>query len=216
MPTVDTSNATLRNNLMLARQAQLRGDRRTQVAAVKAFQASHHLKADGIIGPKTNRALDRYFADGFDSNSTKATGTKPAATTKGVPEGVNASNWQAVKNINIQQYHRRGSTTYCNQAFTAYAKQKGVTIGGMANDMYKHMNAGHGWKKVSASEAMDAAKAGKLVAASWYSPGKHGHVSAVIGEHPSGVPAIAQAGTNTFEYGPITATRKNPTYFVHN
>ena len=33
---------------------------------------------------------------------------------------------------------------------------------------------------------------------------------------PVCVPGIAQAGTRTFEWGPVTASRKNPTYFVRN
>lgn len=140
--------------------------------------------------------------------------------------GANPKLAAAVKSINIQQYHARGRTTFCNQAFNAYAKKMGYRgmEGLVANQMYTKMNApGSGWKKVSAQEAIQAAKDGKLVAASWYNSrsmagrpdGKApGHVAAVIGEYAPGVPGIAQAGRNTFEWGPVTASRKNPTYFV--
>ncbi|HEY1107259.1 MAG TPA: hypothetical protein VGE76_01465, partial [Opitutaceae bacterium] len=67
------------------------------------------------------------------------------------------------------------------------------------------------------------AQQGRLVAAAWYNntpragrpDGKApGHIAAVIGEHSPGVPGIAQAGTRTYEWGPVTASRRNPTYFV--
>ncbi len=142
--------------------------------------------------------------------------------------GPNPKLAQAVKAIHIDRFASRGRTTFCNQAFNAYAKQMGDKgfNGLVANQIYKKMNApGSGWTKVSAQDAMAAAKDGKLVAAAWYNsrnqPGRPdgkapGHVAAVIGEYAPGVPGIAQAGRSTFEWGPITATRANPTYFVRN
>jgi len=133
-----------------------------------------------------------------------------------------------VKSINIQKYAKKGHTTFCNQAFNAYAGKLGYKgfQGKVANQMFTAMKAGKdGWHQVSAKEAMAAAKAGKLVAAGWYNnkpqagrpDGKRpGHIAAVIGEYSPGVPGIAQAGTKTFEWGPVTASRKNPTYFVRN
>jgi len=131
-----------------------------------------------------------------------------------------------VKSIRIQRFAKKGSTTFCNQAFNAYAAKHGFKgfNGLVANQMFKKMQApGSGWKQVSARDAIAAAKNGKLVAAAWYNntpqagrpDGKRpGHIAAVIGEYSPGVPGIAQAGTKTFEWGPVTASRKNPTYFV--
>jgi hypothetical protein len=150
---------------------------------------------------------------------TVAERTRPAA-------GANSTLARAVKSLDIQRFHARGHTTFCNQAFNAYAHKLGYKgmDGLVANQMFKKMSApGSGWKRVSADEAIKAAKDGKLVAAAWYNsrnmPGRPdgkapGHVAAVIGEYSPGVPGIAQAGRKTFEWGPITATRKNPTYFV--
>jgi hypothetical protein len=160
------------------------------------------------------------------SSSTSSRVKAPAPRARAAANGANPKLAAAVKSINISQYHARGKTTFCNQAFKAYAAKLGYKgFGGeVANQMFKQMDApGSGWKKVDAAEAMAAAKDGKLVAASWYNnkpragrpDGKApGHIAAVIGEYSPGVPAIAQAGIKTFEYGPITATRKNPTYFV--
>lgn len=140
--------------------------------------------------------------------------------------GANPTLARAVRSIDIQRFRARGHTTFCNQAVNAYAHKLGYRgfNGLVANQMYKKMAApGSGWKRVSADEAIAAAKQGKLVCAAWYNSrnqagrpdGKApGHVAAVIGEYAPGVPGIAQAGRQTFEWGPITATRKNPTYFV--
>lgn len=140
--------------------------------------------------------------------------------------GANPKLAAMVKSIRIQRFARKGKTTFCNQAFNAYAAKHGFKgfQGKVANQMFTAMaKPGSGWKKVSAQEAIAAAKKGKLVAAAWYNntpqkgrpDGKRpGHIAAVIGEYSPGVPGIAQAGTRTFEWGPITATRKNPTYFV--
>ena len=90
--------------------------------------------------------------------------------------------------------------------------------------MAKKMAApGSGWHKVSAADAIKAAKQGKLVAASWYNntprkgrpDGKApGHIAAVIGEWSKGVPGIAQAGTTTKEWMSVEKTRRNPTYYT--
>ena len=131
-----------------------------------------------------------------------------------------------VRSINISRFHARGKTTFCNQAFQAYAAKFGVKMSGVANQMNKAMaKPGSGWHKTTAAGAIAAAKAGKLVAASWYNnkpmkgrpDGKApGHIAMVVGEYAKGVPGIAQAGRKTFEWGSINSTRKNPTYFVHD
>lgn len=140
--------------------------------------------------------------------------------------GANPKLAAMVKSIRIQRFARKGKTTFCNQAFNAYAAKHGFKgfQGKVANQMFTAMaKPGSGWKKVSAQDAIKAAKQGKLVAAAWYNntpqagrpDGKRpGHIAAVIGEYAPGVPGIAQAGTKTFEWGPVTASRKNPTYFV--
>ncbi len=152
--------------------------------------------------------------------------TTPRAAQRRPAAGANPTLARAVRSIDIQRFHARGHTTFCNQAFNAYAKKMGYGgfSGLIANQMYKKMSApGSGFRRVSADEAMRAAKNGKLVCAAWYNsrnqPGRPdgkapGHVAAVIGEYAPGVPGIAQAGRKTFEWGPITATRKNPSYFV--
>jgi poly-gamma-glutamate capsule biosynthesis protein CapA/YwtB (metallophosphatase superfamily) len=166
------------------------------------------------------------------SNRPRTTTPKPkvAATRKAVvapAKGVNPKLAAAVKAINIHKYDAKNGTTYCNMAANAYAKQLGYK--GLEGLNANQINAklkqpGSGFHKATAAEAMAAAKKGDLVLASW--TGKaHGHVSMVLGEYAPGVPAIAQAGgstkngrtvNNTFEYGPITRTRANPTYFVRD
>jgi hypothetical protein len=153
------------------------------------------------------------------TRTNQATRSKKAA-------GANPKLAKMVKSIGIQRYAKKGNTTFCNQAFNAYAAKHGFKgfNGLVANQMFKKMSApGSGWKKVSAQDAIAAAKKGKLVAAGWYNntpqkgrpDGKRpGHIAAVIGEWSPGVPGIAQAGTKTFEWGSITLSRKNPTYFV--
>lgn len=157
------------------------------------------------------------------TRSTRSTGVA-RRTTKA--NGANPKLAKMVKDIRIQRFAKKGSTTFCNQAFNAYAAKHGFKgfNGLVANQMFKKMQApGSGWKQVSAQDAIKAAKQGKLVAAAWYNntpqagrpDGKRpGHIAAVIGEYSPGVPGIAQAGTKTFEWGPVTASRKNPTYFV--
>lgn len=157
--------------------------------------------------------------------STRATRAGAATRTKKA-NGANPKLAKMVKSINIQRFAKKGKTTFCNQAFNAYAAKHGFKgfNGLVANQMFTKMNTpGNGWKKVSAQEAIAAAKQGKLVAAGWYNntpqkgrpDGKRpGHIAAVIGEYSPGVPGIAQAGTKTFEWGSVNLSRKNPTYFV--
>jgi hypothetical protein len=156
---------------------------------------------------------------------TRATGRTPKTNTKKAI-GANPKLAKIVKSINIQQYRKRGSTTFCNQAFNAIARKMGVkNMGGLvANQMFKKMaKPGSGWKKVSAADAIKFAKAGKLVAAAWYNNKPRagrpdgrapGHIAAVIGEWSKGVPGIAQAGSVTKEWMSVKGTRPNPTYFV--
>lgn len=159
------------------------------------------------------------------TRTSSAVKSKSAAPAKAA--GANPTLANAVKSINISQYRAKNGVTYCNLAANAYAKKLGYN--GFQGLTAKQINAkiskpGSGWRKATADEAMAAAAKGKLTVASW--TGKaHGHISAVIGEYAKGVPAIAQAGghvkngktvDNTFEYGPITRTRANPTYFVRD
>jgi hypothetical protein len=158
---------------------------------------------------------------------------KPKVATRKVsPEaaggaGANPKLAAAVKAIDIHRFDAKKGTTYCNMAANAYAKQLGYKgLEGLnANQIYAKLSKpGSGFHKATAEEAIAAAQKGDLVLAGW--TGKaHGHVAAVIGEYAPGVPAIAQAGgstkngrtvNNTFEYGPITRTRANPTYFVRD
>jgi hypothetical protein len=154
--------------------------------------------------------------------------TTPAERT-GPASGANPKLAAAVKAIDIHKYDATPGTTYCNMAVNAYAKQLGYNgfEGKNANTMVAQMSKpGSGWHKATTEEAIAAAKKGELVVGGWSSKG-HGHVVAVIGEYAPGVPAIAQAGghtdkatgrtiNNTFEYGPITQTRPNPTFFVRD
>ena len=117
--------------------------------------------------------------------------------------GANPRLARMVRDVRIQRFARRGRTTSCNQAFNAYAARHGFRgfEGMVANQMFKAMKAGNGWRQVSAPEAIRMAQQGKLVAA-------------VIGEYTPGVPGIAQAGVRTFEWGPVTASWARPTSFV--
>jgi hypothetical protein len=141
--------------------------------------------------------------------------------------GANPALARAVRRIDVGQYAARGSTTFCNQAFHAYAMQHGYEklAGSLANEMFRFMdNPANGWRRATADEAIEAAAAGKLVAAAWYNnsarPGRPdgrapGHIAAVVGEYAPGVPGIAQAGGVTFEWGPVSAARHpDPTYFI--
>ncbi|MFO0598032.1 MAG: hypothetical protein U0228_22210 [Myxococcaceae bacterium] len=169
------------------------------------------------------------------NSSTKShgtnTGSKTTKTTKTQQKvkayGANPKLAKAVKSINIHKYDAKNKKTFCNMAVDAYAKKLGYKgfSGLTANQMVAKMGKpGSGWHKVSAAEAIKAAKAGKLTVAGW--TGKvHGHVAAVIGEYSPGKAAIAQAGgytkngktvNNTFEYGSIDRTRANPSYYVHD
>jgi hypothetical protein len=144
-----------------------------------------------------------------------------------VPPGANPDLARAVRRINLKQYVAQGATTYCNQAFDAYARQHGYRKFSqlVANQMFKFMDKpGNGWKRATAEEAVAAAAQGKLVAAAWYNhtPRKGrpdgrapGHIAAVVGEFAPGVPGVAQAGRVTFEWGSVAdVDRPNPTYFV--
>ncbi len=191
---------------------------------------------DGVAGPSSSRSSTSSKASSKSGGSkagsskapSKAAASKaPSKTAKKAP-GVNPKLAAAVKAINISQYRAKNKTTYCNQAVNAYAQKLGYKNfkGLNANQMYAQMSKpGSGWRKATAAEAMAAARQGKLSVAGW--TGKvHGHVAAVIGEYAKGVPAIAQAGghvtkagktvDNTFEYGSINRTRKDPSYFVHD
>lgn len=163
-------------------------------------------------------------------NATSRTSTRTVrgtATTR-TTASRNAKLHGVVKSINIQRFKAQGKTTFCNQAVHAIASKLGYKgFGGLvANQMYKKMNApGSGFRRVSAQEAANLAKQGKLVVAAWYNntpragrpDGKApGHVAVVTGEYSRGVPGIAQAGRRTFEWGPVTQGfgSKQPTYFV--
>lgn len=162
------------------------------------------------------------------SSKSSPPGIAKANQAKAAPAArVNPKLAQAVKAINIHKYDAKKGVTYCNMAVNAYAKRLGYKgfEGLMANGMVSMMSKpGTGWRKATAAQAIDAAKKGQLTVAGWKGTA-HGHISAVIGEYKPGVPAIAQAGgytrngktvNNTFEYGSITQTRANPTYFVHD
>lgn len=161
----------------------------------------------------------------------KATATaptaKPTATTK--KTGVRNTNLQSVvKSVNIQRFSAKGKTTFCNQAVHAIASKLGYKgFGGLvANQMISKMGTpGSGFRKVSAQDAINAAKQGKLVVAGKTNntpragrpDGKApGHVAVVTGEFSPGVPGIAQAGRKTFGWGSVNQGfgKTAPSYFV--
>ncbi len=116
----------------------------------------------------------------------------------------------------------KNGATHCNQAADKYAREFGYKgledkHGNpmMASDMFKKMNApGSGWKKLSAQEAIAAAKSGKMVFAA-VAAQPHGHIAAVTGEWAPGVPGVSQAGSvPNFEFGKWRR-KETPTYFVH-
>jgi hypothetical protein len=167
----------------------------------------------------------------------KATGAAPKSRItrldlNNLPKGINPALAKNVRSLNMAgKWLKQGNTTFCNQAFNAYAKKMGYSgfetkNGGVmiANLMHQKMAApGSGWHKATAQEAIDAAKAGKLAVASYYNPtprkgrpdGKApGHVAAVTGEWAPGVPGISQAGSTNFEFGKWQSRSKVPDYFV--
>ncbi|MFT3712446.1 MAG: hypothetical protein QM817_32775 [Archangium sp.] len=163
---------------------------------------------------------------------------KPAATQRAakkyiekvdlnhLPPGMNPALAQKVRKIGLTtdpalQPSSPPTVTHCNQAADKYARQfgyKGLEDKNgnpmLANDMFKKMNApGSGWKKVSAAEAIQAAKDGKLCFAAVSAAG-HGHIAAVTGEWAPGVPGVSQAGSPpNFEFGQWRR-KETPTYFV--
>jgi len=162
------------------------------------------------------------------STTNRVARTATTGTTK-VGRGTrNTKLHSVVKSINIQRYKAQGRTTFCNQAVHAMASKLGYKgfKGLVANQMYKKMNSpGSGFKRISAQQAAQLAKQGKMVVAAFYNntpragrpDGKApGHIALVTGEYSPGVPGIAQAGRKTFEWGPVTQGfgRHQPTYFV--
>lgn len=183
--------------------------------AKKAKNATSAKKATGAAPPKKAGAT---------------TAAKPAsATTK--KTGVRNTNLQnVVKSVNIQRFAAKGKTTFCNQAVHAIASKLGYKgFGGLvANQMISKMaSPGSGFRKVSAQEAINAAKQGKLVVAGRTNntpragrpDGKApGHVAVVTGEYAPGVPGIAQAGRKTFGWGSVNQGfgKTPPSYFVRD
>jgi hypothetical protein len=176
------------------------------------------------------------------SHAAQPSSPRPAAAVKAprsirqldlnnLPPGINPKLATKVRGLNMaNKWLKTGNTTFCNQAFNAYAHTFGYTgfdtKGGgtmIANLMNRKMSApGSGFHKVDAQGAIDAAKAGKMVVASYHNdkPAKGrpdglrpGHVAAVTGEWAPGVPGVSQAGTHNFEFG-RWANPHAPTYFV--
>jgi hypothetical protein len=172
----------------------------------------------------TQRAADAAAARRTTKTSTKLI---EKVDLNHLPPGMNPQLAQKVRAIGLTtdkslQPTRNPTVTHCNQAADKYAAQFGYTgLRGksgdpmMANDMFKKMNApGSGWRKVSAQEAIAAAKDGKLVFAACASKSGHGHIAAVTGEWAPGVPGVSQAGSPpNFEFGQWRR-RETPTYFV--
>jgi hypothetical protein len=140
------------------------------------------------------------------------------------PPGMSSKLTQRVRDIGLTtdpKLQPGGGATHCNQAADKYARgfgYKGLEDKNgnpmMANDMFKKMNApGSGWKKLTAQEAIDAAKNGKMVFAA-VQGNPHGHIAAVTGEWSPGVPGVSQAGSPpNFEFGKWRR-KETPTYFV--
>jgi hypothetical protein len=164
------------------------------------------------------------------SSSRTVARTRSTATTssRSVTGRRNAQLHRTVQSINIQRFRAQGRTTFCNQAVHAIASKLGYRrFGGLvANQMIRQMQApGSGFRQVSAQEAIRMAQQGKLVVAGWYNNTPRagrpdgrapGHVAVVTGEFSPGVPGIAQAGRNTFEWGSVRQGfgNKNVSYFV--
>jgi hypothetical protein len=165
------------------------------------------------------------------SNTRSTTRTDRSTGTTGsrsVTGRRNAQLHRTVQSINIQRFRAQGRTTFCNQAVHAIASKLGYRgFGGLvANQMVRKMQSpGSGFRQVSAQEAIRMAQSGKLVVAGWYNNTPRagrpdgrapGHVAVVTGEFSPGVPGIAQAGRNTFEWGSVRQGfgSKNVSYFV--
>lgn len=141
------------------------------------------------------------------------------------PKGMNPALAGKVRAIGLttdkalQPGYPTKGTTHCNQAVDKYAKQFGYSgfKGLNADKMNKLMsNPKSGWHKISQTEAIAAAKAGKLTVASVPASAKHahGHIAAVTGEWAPGVAGISQAGTNNYEFG--TWRRESPSFFTRD
>ena len=176
--------------------------------------------------PTTNRSTSTNRS----ASATRTQRTQRAATTTRTAGARNAKLHGVVKSVNIQRFRAQGRTTFCNQAVHAIASKLGYRgFGGLvANQMFKKMSApGSGFRRVSAQEAFQLARQGKLVIAAKYNNTPRagrpdgrapGHVAVVTGAFSAGVPGIAQAGRKTFAWGPVTQGfgRTPPTYFVRN
>lgn len=160
-------------------------------------------------------------------------GSPQFSTRNPIPAGANALSYNLVLSIDIQRYKRDENFTYCNKAFAAYAAARGHPEfkGKLANQIYEHFTKpGSGWQRVSAAEAIVLAQQGEFVAgahlnqlsAKRWGPARAirpdgrapGHVAIVLGEYSPGVPGIAQAGDQTFEWGPVTRSDVPLDYFV--
>lgn len=182
---------------------------RPHVAPKAHKQVKAHKTAKPVKAAKTTRSGGKYI-EKIDPNHPPA-GMSPKLIDKVKGMGLKTDPALQPKN----------GVTHCNQAADKYARQFGYRgledkHGNpmMATDMYKKMNApGSGWKKVSAADAIKAAKDGKLCFAAC--PGSpHGHIAAVTGEWKPGVPGISQAGSPpNFEFGQWRRSTP-PTYFV--
>lgn len=110
--------------------------------------------------------------------------------------------------------------TWCNKAALLFAKALGVPLlSGLANAQYAWLDAGNeGWYPAgSASAAQAAALEGKVVFASWYNFGGHGHIALVL---PIAGPTvmIAQAGKTNYNEAPLSwgFGSKRPSFYVHD
>src|SRR5688572_22411942 len=82
-------------------------------ASVRSFQQAHHLKADGIIGPLTQRRVETEFLRQFgqpsassSSSPSLAVSVQPTATATGITTTV------AVHSVVAKPVHIVGSLTY--------------------------------------------------------------------------------------------------------
>jgi LysM repeat protein len=139
------------------------------------------------------------------------------------------------------RYARRDGNTYCNiyawDATRAMGAEiphwvdrngRPAAVGASgaheldANGLNSWLNnhgGSNGWRKVSASEAQDAANLGQPSVASWRNPGGIGHVAMVRpGEVTSRGPAIAQAGGSNFNSGHVADGfgSRQPEYWIHD
>lgn len=198
--------------------------------AVRGFQRSQMLNADGRANKDTIAALNR---DSFEPARGRANAGAASAAASGSAGGVQRMN-NTLSRLDVEHNRRylpsgvRGTSsrvTHCNEFAQDVLRGVGVPRqdipSGNANNMNRFLNnqgAAHGWHQVSAAEAQRRANAGHPVLASWRNNnGPHGHVAVVRPSNAGGV-RIAQAGGHNYNDAPVSRGfgRATPQYFAYD